>query len=193
MNIPILASAQARNARSHLGLSQAKVAKATGISRTKLALFEVGKYILDDATLRALRDFYGEQGYDFGPTPAKDFGSHERANREKAPAVPEEPAMRIVDGFAVPPGSEPEEIEAALAELTENDQKIEDLATQASRVGWFSDEPDTAGRDEILRLMARNYHLIRRVQGADLLRSTAEYSAEAKPTHGALAAALLDV
>ena len=193
MSIRALAPEHARAARAHVGLSQAKVGAATGISRTKLALFEVGKYILDDATLEALRSFYAEQGYDFESTQIGAEAPKEAADRWSASAAAtEEAAIRVVDGFAVPPAAEPEEIEAALGEVIENDRRIEELATQAARAGWFSEEPETTGRDEIMRLMARNYWLIRRVQGAELLPVGADPSNGAERTHGVLAAALLD-
>ena len=53
---------QSRAAREQARLSQAKVSRATGVSRTQLALFEVGKYLLDDASLKALRRFYEDIG-----------------------------------------------------------------------------------------------------------------------------------
>ena len=51
-----LTPAQSKEARAALGLSQSQVAKETGLNRSTLALFEVGKYILDEVTLGDLRD-----------------------------------------------------------------------------------------------------------------------------------------
>jgi len=58
MIMTILTPDEAKQARAAVGLSQSKVAQATGISRTNLALFEVKKYLLDDAALTALKQFY---------------------------------------------------------------------------------------------------------------------------------------
>ena len=62
----ILTPDVAKQARAAVGLSQSKVAQATGISRTSLALFEVKKYLLDDDTLTTLKQFY-QDAHPFRP------------------------------------------------------------------------------------------------------------------------------
>lgn len=190
MNKSPLTPEEARDARSYVSLSQAKVARATGLSRTKIALFEVGKYILDDEGREALRSFYAAQGYEFG-SDAPKRGTRDVNVPEAATTAAIESSVRLVDGFAIPPAAEADAVEEALAEVAENEQKIEELATHVARVGWFSEEPDMAYRDEIVRLMARSYWLIRRTQGAELLTRAGESSPDSAPTHGTLAAALL--
>lgn len=189
MAMTIMTPAEARLAREHVGLSQAKVARATGISRTKLALFEVEKYLLDDATLTALRAYYEDGGYRFKPV--------EEGQAMDTPHCADGPTgrvdamgFRLVDGFAVPAGIGSDEAEELLAELNKNDARIEALASESAKVDWWSDVPDKEGRDEIVRLMARNYLLTRRLQG-DAVFGTASRSNGETPTHGTLAVALI--
>lgn len=166
MIITRLSPDQARAARRSIGLSQIKVARAIGISRTKLALFEVEKYLLDDASPHKLCQFYRQQSHDFS-TAASSEGTESSRDQSR----PECSGIRLVDCFAVPAGIEQDEAEAMLAEITENDEQIEALAMQPARVSWWAGEAETEKRDEIIRLMARNYFLTRRLQGHNLFNS----------------------
>lgn len=160
-----LTSQQSRTARQALGLSQSKVARATGINRSTLGLFEVDRYILDDRALQGLRAFYEVQGYTFE---AKAAGISPVA----APMPPPEPPVSsvetratVMDGFAIPGGFAPEEVETVLDEIHANDAAIADIATQPVKRHWLTDEVLTEASDAAVILMARNYQLIRQLQG----------------------------
>ncbi|MDQ3187084.1 MAG: helix-turn-helix domain-containing protein [Pseudomonadota bacterium] len=52
---------QAKAAGGNAQLSQGRVASNIGINRSYLSQFEPGKYLLDDATLIRLRDYYSKK------------------------------------------------------------------------------------------------------------------------------------
>lgn len=160
----ILTPDEAKAARAAVGLSQNKVAQSVGISRTNLALFEVKKYLLDDNALTRLKQFYIDAGYAFaGSATVEQPGL-------TADAMPKDTlshGIRLMDGYAIPEGIDEDEAEGILAEIADNDSQIEELSAEIPDVGWFSDEPDTEGLDQLLRLNARNYVLTRLLQGHD--------------------------
>jgi transcriptional regulator with XRE-family HTH domain len=65
MDIDEITPNQSRAARHSLGLSQRSIAKESGINRSQLALFEVGKYRLEAFKLLALRNCFERLNYRF--------------------------------------------------------------------------------------------------------------------------------
>ncbi len=65
MNNDEITPNQSRAARHSLGLSQRFIAEETGINRSQLALFEVGRYRLEAFKLLALRNCYERLRYRF--------------------------------------------------------------------------------------------------------------------------------
>ncbi len=165
MKTPTITSVQSKAARAALGISQSKVARATGINRSQLALLEVQKYLLDDARLNALRAYYEGLGYQFdatAPTPDAPGGGPSPLPESDSQEIRAD--ARVVDGFAVPVGIDGDALEALLDEIDANDQKIVSLAGQKAQFDWFTDKPDAEARDEVVRLMARNYLRVRQLQ-----------------------------
>jgi len=178
----ILTPSESRQARRFAEVSQNTVARATGIGRTKLALFEVEKYLLDDATLGALRDYYAGLGYELAESAAD--------NTEATMTAPEgskaEAGIKLIDSFAVPAGLDFDDVEDTLAQIAANDELIGELSEQKTETGWFTNEPETDKRDKAVLLLARNYLLTRRLQGHELLGESIE-----PDTNGALLQSLL--
>jgi len=173
MTMTILTPLQSKAAREALGLSQSKVARETGINRSTLALFEVNKYLLDDRALHGLRDFYESQGHTFEEA-AKPATAATLAPPQPAPvAAPlaaheaheEDSRAPVVDGFAIMSGFDHDEVEAALDQIHANDAAIAEITAQPVKRHWFTDDIITAPSDKALTLMARNYVLIRQLQG----------------------------
>lgn len=164
----ILTPDDAKQARAAVGLSQSKVAQATGISRTSLALFEVKKYLLDDDTLTNLKQFYQDAGYDFSDnsTVKQPVSTPEPVNNS-----PEATGHRLMDGYAIPAGFPEDEAESILFEIGANDLEISELSSQKSGMNWWTEKPKTDGVNRLLALHARNYVLTRRLQGHELLNN----------------------
>ena len=173
----ILTPADAKAARSKLGMSQNAVAKATGINRSTLALFEVEKYLLDDSTLQRLYDFYTVLGYEW--TSCDDSRGNVPTESDLGSGV------RLVDGYAVPQGIDSNEVESIIAQLAANDAAIAELSDQEAKSHWFTDEPDRTGVDKLLLLHASNHSLMRRLQGRTNSNSDGLKS-QGKTTHGDL-------
>jgi transcriptional regulator with XRE-family HTH domain len=169
MNSPTMTSTQSKAARAALGISQSKVARATGINRTQLALFEVKKYVLDEAKLSALREYYEAQGYEFeAPDTTRKSTSRDLQAPVARLAEPDahethSSDTKVIDWFVVPAGLEDDALEALLDELDTNDRRIDELALQAPQFDWLG-EPKPGAQDEVLRLMARNYLRVRQLQ-----------------------------
>ena len=180
MTITIFTPDQSRQARHFAEVSQNTVAQATGIGRTKLALFEVEKYLLDDAALETLRDYYAGLGC--------ECEASEADTTEAAMTTPEgskaDTGIRLIDSFAVPAGLDFDDVEDILAQIAANDELIGELSEQKVEAGWFTDETDK--RDKAVLLLARNYLLTRRLQGHELLGESIE-----PDTNGALLQSLL--
>jgi transcriptional regulator with XRE-family HTH domain len=173
MSMTILAPLQSKAAREALGLSQSKVARETGINRSTLALFEVNKYLLDDRDLHSLRDFYESHGHTFEEV-AKPAQVATVASPQPAPvATPlaayeardEDDYAPVVDGFVIPSGFDQDEVEAVLDQIHANDAAIAEIAAQPVKRHWFTDDIISEPSDKALTLMARNYVLIRQLQG----------------------------
>ena len=93
---------------------------------------------------------------------------------------------KLIDGFAVAAGIGDKDAERLLAALSRNDCLIRQLAAERDGTDFLIFEGDHSKRDEIVRLMAQNYRLSRRLQGRDVLGD------RPKPgSSGASAAALI--
>ena len=147
MDIDEITPNQSRAARHSLGLSQRFIAEESGINRSQLALFEVGKYRLETHKLLALRNCFERLNYRFD------------AQGDIA------------------------------AKIEENDALIKKLANSPVEHSLWDGEPITTGRDAIIRIMARNYQLMRIQQGNAVISWRGE--ADTPKTAGDLAITLL--
>lgn len=181
----ILSPEQSRDARRLAGVSQQTAANAAGVSRTHLALWEVGKYLLPDATLKALRDYYTKTGYVFdedqdgGKKNSLLDGSDATKRPQKTNATPGLEGFSLIDGFLVPDGLESGPVENLLAEIAQNDMKIAELAaTPAERelLGGYCEKVS----DQITQLMARNYTLVQQLRGHETITPCSKADAETK-------------
>jgi transcriptional regulator with XRE-family HTH domain len=182
---PTLTAEQSQSARHARGLSQSAVARATGINRSQLALFEVRKYLLPEDKLQTLRDYYEQSGYQ--PSQGKRPAHTPEVSDLDAEEEAQSPDVATVDGFLVPAGLDEDQSEAWLQEIAANDDEIKTLAGAKVVKDFWSGEPLVKQRDEILRRMARNYCLVRALQGHEALPAHAEDG-----TAGALVRRLLD-
>src|SRR5438132_6132502 len=159
-----------REARLALELSQGRVARDTGISRSQLSLFECRKYLLDRDKLASLKGYYAKRGYRFD-----DAAHRVRVLNPAAPArAPgfasvNPSAVDLLDGFCVAGGIERTRAEAWLDQIAANDAIIQDLLAVPAPTDFWTGDPKTDGRDEALLQMARNYALVRRLQGKEIL------------------------
>ncbi len=185
---PTIISTQSKAARAALGVSQSKVASATGINRSQFALFEVKKYLLDDAKLKALRTYYEDLGYEFdGNAKVTDDVSRSAATVQKS--LQED--VKVVDRFLVPAGLEEEALESLLAEIDSTDQEIVELAKQPAKFDWLGD-PDLQESQEMLRLMAQNYARVRQLQfGQNQMQKPADTVKPIKATVGDMVESML--
>ena len=167
----ILTPAQAKTARTQLGLSQGKIATMLNMNRSYLSQFENGKYILNDSDLERLRIHYESEGYDFDDTlgAVPQISDTDRGNQDSS--------ARIIDGFLVPEYIAQDQIEDLLFEYESNIQKINQLCTYDIRKNhtkrpWFEDPYiDNADvqqlTNEALVLMARNFNIVEELRGHD--------------------------
>ena len=165
MIVTILTPDEAKSARLSVSLSQSKVAKGAGISRTKLALFEVKKYLLSDEELWSIKQFYESLGYEFSSGSAVEQPTD---NTGKTVKQAHSPGLRLIDGFAIPEGIEAIDAESRLTEITDNNDRVEELSMELAGVHWFTGEAKRDGVNEMLRLMSRNYLLSCQLQGHEL-------------------------
>ena len=149
----ILTPDEAKSARAAIRLSQVKVAQGCGISRTKLALFEVKKYFLSDYELNSLKQFYVDQGVRFEQSTS--------------------PGIRLIDGYAIPENISSDYAEKLLAQIADHDARIQEVSNELAGVSWLSGDVKMKRRDNLFRLMARNYHLVRLLQGRAPITGTA--------------------
>ena len=161
----ILTPDEAKSARESVSLSQSKFAKGAGLSRTKLALFEVKKYLLSDEELWSLKQFYESVGYEFSGESAVELLSDETSETVQQKRSP---GFRLMDGFAIPEGIEAINAELRLTEIADNNDRVEELSQELTGVHWFTGESKKEGVNEMLRLMSRNYLLSCQLQGHEL-------------------------
>jgi transcriptional regulator with XRE-family HTH domain len=166
---PATAAQELREARLALGLSQGHVARDTGVNRSQLSLFEARKYLLDRAKLASLRRYYASRGYRFD-----DAKRHLRVLNPTAPgttsaATVDQADVDLLDGFVVAGGIDRTRAEAWLNQIAANDTIIQDLFVTPTTTDFWTGDPKTDDRDEAILQMARNYALVRRLHGKEIL------------------------
>ena len=167
---PATAAYELREARLALALSQGRVARDTGISRSQLSLFEARKFLLDRKKLEALRAYYAKRGYRFD-NPAKKSGILNPLLQSRAISPPAGSPfdVDVLDGFAVAGAIDRTRAEAWLNQIAANDETIEELLASPAPTDLWTGDPKTEQRDEALMQMARNYALVRRLHGKEIV------------------------
>lgn len=159
MNNNKISFEQFRAARTSLGLSQRFIAQESGINRSQLALFEIGKYNLESFKLLALQLCYESLGYKFEADELPVFIAPPEI-RETATQTP-----GIVDNWVVRRDSNKADIDGITKAIRENDELIRRLGSSPVRVSLWDGKPLTKECDNIIYAMARNYLLSRSLQG----------------------------
>lgn len=183
----ILTAEQARQARESLGLSQRRVSAETGLARNVLGLFEAQRVVPEDDFLETLRDFYNGEGAELAEPVEDDVPPEQPPSPGPQPGNGGKPAarstsgrrdVRVVDGFAVPVGMEPAQVESLLDAIGGIQDELETLLAQPVEfdAGLFgrsvSDPPTEESRktqQRIRLLMARGYCLVRQLQGREAI------------------------
>lgn len=127
----ILTPNESTTARVSLGLSQASVARDTGINRVYISQFEGEKRILDDSELHSLRDHYIANGWE--PSDELEPSTEENINQLET----SEPPVRIWDGFLVPNLMPVDEVENLLDEYHNTKARISELEKEGVSRGIF--------------------------------------------------------
>lgn len=153
-----LTAQQAKQARTDAQLSQAKVAQDLNLNRSYLSQFESGKYVFDDATLEALRDYYIEQGLESLATTQPESDNINQA-------------IRLKDGFMLPDALPDDEAEELMTEYTDNRNEIKRLFSKPVKRGFFGIDPDKVEQqlNRAQYLMAQNYLIIEQLHGHDIV------------------------
>ncbi len=107
---------QSSEARRILGLSQAAVARETGVNRAYISQFESGKMVLKDAPVQALAAFYVSAGW-----MPEDSDAEPQRDATGLVASPH----RVVDGYVVAPSDVPYAEEALFGVLHRCSEQIE--------------------------------------------------------------------
>jgi len=165
-----LTPSEAIKARETLNLSQSRVARDTGLSRSYLSQFENGKRILEDRWLNTLYEYYSSLGW----SNTKESTSDSTESNPPSPTKLDH-KLNIVDGFVIPIGVEAEYVvEDLMDEFYDNSQKIEKCRHKkiSRNVGFlFGDDRgidnETAYEESrrMLILMARQYEIIQILHG----------------------------
>ena len=121
-------------ARDLLNLSQARVAKDTGINRAYLSQFENGKRILKDAENDALYNYYDEQGLDVAELKQPQQPEALPSQPELKPVYSVNP-LRIKDGMVITRDLDSETVEMLMVEYYDLQQQIEQTLKQPVKRG----------------------------------------------------------
>lgn len=130
MNLLKITGAQAADARAMLNLSQAKVSRETGISRSYLSQFENGSRKLSNSELSSLREYYEEAGYVFDDTAGE---TRERVKSETA-RIQDEIAHAVEDDS---------NISVSAVELSDLLANLEDMLTIQDKANSRPDKSST--------------------------------------------------
>jgi len=143
---------EVRKLRTELGVSQAELARATGINRTILSGYETGQLTLEGDCARRLADFFAHQGVD----------------RSQLERVSETSPQRR-QGVAVAAQLSPETVETIRTELREIERQIRTLEQADCEKGFFDGfmERDKEEREALLTLLARWRVLVLTLEGHD--------------------------
>ena len=140
-----------RNLRSDLGVSQAELARATGINRTVLSGFETGQLALKGDCERRMRDFFEHQGIEL------DRGKAPKA-LPKAQTTQKQPVTAVAT---------PQPDKRLLAEYNWLEVRIRKLEEAPCKKGFIDSfmERDKEEREELAILQARWRIVVLALQG----------------------------
>lgn len=170
MTNTILNANQAKNARSALQLSQGKVAGDLNINRTYLSQFENGRYLFCNSKLKALREYYENEGYNFPVENENEQSDFSEVFPDVNTQTHGDYQPKVMDGFVIPDQIEDINADAILSEYADNCRSIKVLCQQPIKKDWLFgiDEADCEQKaQDVLTLMARNFTLIERLHGHD--------------------------
>lgn len=146
----ILTPEQCVQAREVLGMSQSKVAREAGIPRPYISQFESGKRLLEDRLLSALKAFFIQAGWE-------PLGDIQPAVGECVVALGGK-GSTFRDGFAIPDGLDPNEVEVLLAEYHDNTQQISDIRGRPlKREFIFGEIEEERAMDSAVELLLLGY------------------------------------
>lgn len=172
----------AKASRTKLGLSQAAVAKATGIPRNIMSAFEQRKIVMLDEMQIALVDFFESKGLTLegsGAANEASFGAPEgRFSEERS--LEEDSDVRIRDGFCIPVGLDLDDVDELLEQVHDTETEIEcSLSYEVVDDGFFSKSiaSDSQARHErLVHLYTRWACLVQRLHGRPLAISPCDLS-----------------
>ncbi len=156
----LLTPNQAVEARQSLNLSQAMVARDTGLNRAYLSQFEGSKRVLEDPWLTTLHEYYVSQGWE----PVEDTDRASVEQRLKS----EKHGLTIVDGFVISSHASIDEAETLLEEYYDNAHEIEQLKAVEFKRGILGGLSEHEIRDKSVRafaLMARQCQIVQLLHG----------------------------
>jgi len=153
---------QAAMAREALNLSQARVAKDTGINRAYLSQFEGSKLVLEDHLLKRLQEYYAGLGWK--PSPEVSTAS------VKQLLDSDKHNLTIMDGFvvAMESFSSDAEAEVLLDEYYGIGEEIVELKQQELKRGFFGGLDESEALNDSVRplvLMGRQCEIKQILQG----------------------------
>lgn len=165
--IETFAPTESIRAREFLALSQARVARDTGINRSYLSQYESGKRILEDRWKLALKDYYVSLGWD----PHLDPEDLIEPEREL------EPPFNLVsrDGFEIAL-SDMEAVEILLEEFYESGDQLELLEQVPIERGFFG---ELEAADALWQCRQYLAHTARQVEILRSLRGHSKLTEEA--------------
>lgn len=155
----ILIPSEAIEARETLNLSQALVARETGMNRSYLSQFESGRRILEDRWQRKLRDHYVSMGWE----------QNRRQADSESPVGPAPcPGITIRDGFVIAETAAEDDLDGLLDEYHECTRLTDELGQAKLKRGFFDDldeEGALAQAKQYFVLTARLHAIVRELHG----------------------------
>lgn len=161
----ILSPSEAKQARASAKLSQAKVASDLGINRTYLSLFEGGRYVFDDSTLIALRDYYEELGFDADCGISADC---DEGLEQGYPGFAASKEVVVRGGVDIPASAEEAAAEEYLSARSTNMRRIREICSEKVErglLGGIDRESLNSRLDEAVRLLAKNELITAQMHG----------------------------
>ena len=160
----LIHSAQSKNARRTLGITQAQLAEQVGVSLSYIKRFETDRESGGLKFQQKLVDFFTSRKISLD-----DMTDEILSSKAPHPRL----AVGTVCFFPIRPDLDEARVRAVMQELDRNDERIVKLfAMEATRApafvgeGEYSDETQAAGR-ELFALCAANYMLVRYLTGTD--------------------------
>ncbi len=144
-------------ARESLNVSQAEVARQTGLSRTYLSEFECGKRKLEYPWQCALSDYYGSHGW--GRTEPHDLFHDELEHASLSSR------SRSRFEFEISASLPKNDVDALLDEYSESCKQLEKLGQATLRKGLFG------GLDEMDGLWQARHYLAKAVRQVQILQT----------------------